>query len=110
MANMNRLATLIVEEIKKEFESIHLSMNLVNSIKIYDNDGKLTIEIPAQMYDIKKYKSSGVIIYNRKGSYASEVDKSGGFSGKHTDYVNKCINVAINRWMKEEKINGKVNN
>lgn len=38
--------------------------------------------------------------YYSVGSYADEVDKSGGFSHKHTDYVENCIRRAINKWKK----------
>lgn len=102
------LTKLILEELKKEFETVRLSGNLINTIKVYSNEGKWFIEIPAEMYDINKYKKSGVVVHNRKGSYASQVDKSGGFSGKHVDYVDRCIQNAIQKWIKQNNIRGKV--
>ena len=32
------------------------------------------------------------------GSYAEEVDKTGGFSGEHKDYVERCIRKGIEKW------------
>lgn len=102
------LVKLILEELRKEFETVRLSGNLINTIKVYKEDGKWIIDIPAQMYDINRYKKSGVVVYNNRGSYASEVDKSGGFSGKHVDYVDRCIANAIQLWMTQNNIKGKV--
>lgn len=98
--DMRLLAMLIEDEVKKEFNFTHLSGNLKDTIKIEKGStGGYNIIISAKLYDIAKYKEEGVKIY-RPGSYASEVDKTGGFSGTHKEYVNKCINKAIDRWLK----------
>lgn len=103
------LAMIIVELIKQEFKIKHLSMNLVNTIKIYKNDaGNVVVEIPAEMYNISKFKKDGSIIYTNKGSYAEEVNRSGGFSGSHTGYIEKCIANGIKIWMSRNGIKGRV--
>jgi hypothetical protein len=96
--DMRLLAMLIEDEIKKEFSVAFLSGNLKNSIKIEKGNGNgYNVIIPAELYDIGEWKKTGVKVY-KQGSYASMVDKDGGFSGTHKDYVNRCINKAITRW------------
>lgn len=103
-----RLLLLIKEEIDNEFFNVHLSGNLSRTITIDNSNGGLTLTIPAQIYDITQYKKKGVIIYKGSGSYANEVDNTGGFSGKHKGYVDKAIDKAINRWMAEYNMQGRV--
>lgn len=102
------LADMIVENIRKEFANVHLSFNLVNTIVIEEHDGDIRIRIPAQIYDVLLYKRKGVLSYTGSGSYANEVDISGGFSGKHKHYVDNCINNAIKQWMAFYRIEGTV--
>ena len=104
-----RLAQLILQEIETEFRFKYFSGNLANTLKIYPGeDGRWFVEVPAEIYDIKRYKKTGTIIYTNQGSYASKVNETGGFSGKHKGYIDYCINTAIQKWMKESKIEGKV--
>ena len=107
-----RLAEIIVKNLKSEFSSVHLSGNLASTIKISSyKDGSESgyeIEIPAQTYDIGRFKNRGVIVYTGKGSYANEVDLSGGFSGKHKDYVERCIQRSISEWAGESKLKTKI--
>lgn len=106
-----KLAKLIVDELKKEFENVHLSKNLINTIKIYSDKDNWVVEIPAVMYDFKTYFSKGVIVpYNGDDSYAELINKTGGFSKKHKNYVENCINSAIQQWLASEKIEAKVRN
>ena len=103
------LARLIVEEIKNEFKMIHFSLNLFNTLTIYRNDeNNWCVEIPAEMYDFKIFKQTGAIVPWGNGSYASRIDETGGFFRKHKNYVNKCINRAIIRWMRSYNIEGRV--
>lgn len=106
-----KLAKLILEELKKEFQVTHLSKNLVNTLKIYKDGEKWVVEIPAVMYDFKTYFSKGVIVpYNGDDSYAQLINQTGGFSKKHKNYVENCINSAIKRWLDSEKVEAKVRN
>lgn len=100
------LANLIEQEIKNEFDKIHLSLNLAETIKIKINGSSVQVEIPAQMYDIKKFRNEGVIVYTGKGSYASSVNNYGGFSRKHKNYVDRCIYIAIEKWLKQYQLQG----
>ena len=103
------LASYIVSELEKEFDRYYLSKNLINTIdvKFQDYGKKVIIDIPAQIYDVALYKKSGVILY-KGGSYAQKINETGGYSGKHKGYVEKCISNAIKKFLKEYKINGKI--
>ena len=94
-----KLGEFIIDEIKVEFERVHLSMNLVNTLNLYQAaNGNWVVEIPADIYDIELFRRDGVIIYTGEGSYANRINASGGFSGYHKDYVTKCISKAIDKW------------
>lgn len=99
------LANLVVDEIKEEFARIHLSGNLASNIKVIFESDKLRIEIPADTYNVWLYKNRGIVVYNGKGSYASEVDTKGGFSGKHTNFLNRCVIRAVEKFMAQLNIN-----
>ena len=74
---LQKLADIIVAKINEEFEIKHLSRNLVNTIKIEMVEDKIDIIIPAETYDILKFKEKGVVIPTGKGSYASKLDEEG---------------------------------
>lgn len=103
------LAELIVQSLQKEFEIVHYTGNLMNTIKIIETENGVAVEIPAERYLFSAYRKKGVIVpYGFGGSYASKIDKTGGFSGKHKGYVEKCINEAITKWMFKHQIKGRV--
>lgn len=103
------LAEKIKNKISKNFENIHLSGNLMNSIVVRRTTNGFEIDIPAEIYDLQKWYKEKVIVYTGEGSYAQAVDTEGGFSGTHTDYVEKAIKEAIAEWTTEMKYNvGKV--
>lgn len=112
---LQKLALYIVEYIKQDFEEHHLSMNLVDTIKITTTSKGFNIEIPAEMYDIMKYLEEKVIVYNGKGSYASKLNDDGGIrwdkkehkfvpTGHHIGYIDKAIDEAILKWSQNKKI------
>ena len=92
------LARQIYMSIKENFETIHLSGNLVDTMKIVRTDNGYKIEIPADKYIMDLFIKQGVLIYNGKGSYAVQVDREGGLSGKHKNYVSKAIDEGISNW------------
>lgn len=99
-----KLAKIIIQNLKAEFDKVHLSGNLANTITIkqYQNingDSGFDIEIPAQIYDVVLYRKKGVVVYTGKGSYANAVDVTGGYSGLHTNYVDNCIRKSISQWL-----------
>ena len=94
------LKNLIIKEFEKEFEKIHLSHNLVDTIKVEEMTDGYYIDIPADIYDLTWYTHRNIIVYTGEGSYADEVDISGGFSGTHTNYVDNCIAKAMKKWRK----------
>lgn len=92
------LAEIIIKHFQAEFGTIHLSRNLIDTIRVYPIKGGYEVKIPAQIYDIGLYRRTGAILYVGNASYASQVDKDGGFSGTHRGYINRCINNAIQEW------------
>ena len=104
-----RLALIIEKNLKAEFEILHFSRNLMNTIKVSKNsEGNWEVDIPADLYNLKQFKKKGVIIKTYKGSYAERINQTGGFSGKHKGYVEKVIEKSIKQWLAEIKKNGKV--
>lgn len=103
------LSTIIVDFITKNFETTYLSKNLVNTIKITSTqDNSITIEIPAEKYDISTFTKEGKIVYTNTGSYASLVDETGGFSGEHKNYIEKAIKQAIALWLNKQQMQGRI--
>ncbi len=104
-----KLAELIVERIKKDFEEVHLSGNLASTINVRVVGNNVEIEIPASMYDVQKYLEEGVFIFTGEGSYASEVDTYGGFSGKHTGFFERSVEQGTKDYYKLEGKEVRVN-
>ena len=110
-----RLAELIVQFIEEDFQTVHFSGNLMDTIYIEnlnateDNENSdIRIVIPAQRYDIAYYMYAKKIVYTHNGSYADAVDIDGGMSGKHKDYTGRAIKKAIDTWLLEQDVEGKV--
>ena len=117
-----RLAHLIEQAIKNDFKYVHLSGNLMDSIDIYqdiytyiDEDSgkpvrseKIIVDITAPRYSIATFLRTGAIIPTGRGSYASTVDKKGGFTGKHKEYAERAISTAISIWLKEYNLEGMI--
>ena len=89
------LAELIKQNIRKNFEDCFLSGNLADTIEIEFDNQNVRVKIPAQTYNIGIFKSKGVIAYDGKGSYAQEVNEYGGFSKKHTNFLMKAVEEAL---------------
>lgn len=64
-------------------------------------EGKSIDEISRE--DIKRGKTDKYYDDNLAGSYAEEVDITGGFSGTHKDYVERCIRKGIEKWKRQYK-------
>lgn len=115
---LEELAFLIVKHIREEFRLKKMSGNLVNSITISRENGKIKIEIPAQTYNMKKYQTEGVLIHTSNGSYASRLDEKGSEfyiydeSGKrkkveprnHVGFLERCVRDAIAEWQSTSKV------
>lgn len=102
-ADLQKLAEKIKAYIKKDFEEVHLSRNLMDTISVYATEKGFNVDIPAEIYDIDKYLNDGVIIYTGEGSYAQEVNQSGGWSKSHIGYVEYSIKRAIFDWVVENE-------
>lgn len=117
-----RLADLISDAIKTDFEYVHLSGNLMDSIEIHTDlytytdqkTGKLVkqervvVDIPAPTYNKAIFFKTGALVYNGKGSYASTVNRTGGFSKQHKNYVERAIQTAVSVWLREYNLKGKI--
>ena len=99
--NLQKLAEKIREYIRKDFEEVHLSRNLMDTISVYATEKGFNVDIPAEIYDIDKYLNDGVIIYTGDGSYAEAVNQQGGWSKSHIGYVEFAIKRAIFDWVTE---------
>lgn len=124
MASLLELKDLIIAELNMEFEEKHLTGNLVDTIYCeYTEDG-IRIVIPAEVYNFYQWFVHGIKVPSNRttGSYASELDKRGSKfpvydkkgrryfvkPGNHKDFVNKCINNALEKWQNKNASNYKV--
>lgn len=119
------ITTLFMTELRKEFEHKHMSMNLVNTVRIENDNGKIKIHIPAKMYNMKLFQQEGVVVHTSNGSYAEKLDKEGSsfyvYPGKtrkgsyrvspknHIGFINRVLNKVIQSFIsiKGYEITGK---
>lgn len=103
------LALEIKRFIEDDFSEIFLSGNLADTLKVgVLNNTTVYVDIPARMYDIEKFRQDKVVVYNKGDkSYADEVDRYGGFSGEHVNYVERAINNALESWSQKHDIDFK---
>lgn len=115
------------KNIKRDFRKIHLSGNLMDTVTVEWFSSRLDhiifglvdpgeflekpvkvaiVHIPAVRYDLKRYREDMVVIHHPEwGSYAQEVNITGGFSGKHVGYVESAIYKALATSIRSAKIN-----
>lgn len=108
MDNRIELAKCIEEAFKEEFRIYNYSGNLINTMSVNVVDDNVTIDIPAQTYDMLEYKMKKIIKYTNKGSYAEQVNKTGGFSGMHVGFIERCIEKGIQKWLDQNGLSGRV--
>lgn len=98
---MRFLADEIIKYTKLDFKDVHLSGNLMDTIKIEEESlDKIVIRIPAKTYDMYKYLKEKVIVYTNTGSYASRLNEEGSYIfkkyiGNHIRYMDAAIAMAI---------------
>lgn len=80
-----------------------ITRNLINTITIEKTETGFKLNIPARMYSFKEWNKNKAIVPYGNGSYAQRVNVTGGFSGVHKNYVERAIDKAINRWLRENK-------
>lgn len=106
---LRALADLIAGNVRADFEEIHLSGNLMDTIEVGKDFGYYMVRIPAVRYDLAKYRETRAIVYTpEKGSYADAVDASGGFSGMHKGYVELSVMRAIYQWLADCRFNATI--
>lgn len=94
-----QLATEIEFFLKTGFSTIYLSGNLRDTIKMKHTKKGHVITIPAEVYNIARFRREGIIVYkNTDRSYAQLVDETGGYSGAHKDYIETSIERGIITW------------
>lgn len=105
---INKLKMLIYVNLLNEFSEHYITQNLVNTISFEVSNEGISIDIPAEIYDLALWKEKGVLIYTGKGSYASKVDTSGGYSKTHKDFVVKAIEKSLSEWMRIYNFKGRI--
>ena len=66
--DLKRLAERIERNIKNDFEKLHITKNLIDTIQVAIYQDKVEITIPAERYDFKKWNKDKVVVYNNTGS------------------------------------------
>ena len=116
--DLEDITFIILEKIKEEFQSKHMSGNLVNTIEIKNTPETIEIHIPAKTYNMLTYQTQGVVIHTNRGSYASKLDKEGSEfyvypngtrkgskrikPGNHKGFIDRVIDEAISEWMAKQ--------
>lgn len=97
--DLKLIAEYIASSIRDDFEVVHLSRNLADTLKVINDGNKFKVDIKADRYNVAEYRRSGTIVYNHQGSYAQKVNVSGGYSKKHIGYVEESILRGITRYV-----------
>lgn len=98
-SDIRRLGELIAGNVRENFEKVHLSGNLMDGISVFKSGNGVSVSIPAVRYDIGRFRKERVIVLRpAEGSYAEEVNRTGGFSGFHVGYVEDAIRKGIIQW------------
>lgn len=98
-SDVRRLGELIAGNIRENFKEVHLSGNLMDGISVSKVGNDISVSIPAVRYDINRFRKERVLVLRpAEGSYAEEVNETGGFSGFHVGYVEDAIRKGIIQW------------
>lgn len=107
------IANNLKRKIAKDFSKVYLTHNLVDTMNVELKDDGAVVHIPAVRYDFKEWnKNKAVVPHQEWGSYAEQVNVSGGFSGYHKNYIDLAIMDMVwnMRWeglyLKDKKIVG----
>lgn len=113
--DLRRLAMLIEQKIREEFDGKHLSGNILNTLEIIEGEDSFQIVIPARIYNFYEFSKRGVVVPRGSGSYASRLDtkgsefvlypKEGGRIFKkphnHIGYIGKVVDDSLDDWLVE---------
>lgn len=111
-AMVEKLASLISDGLRGDFEEYYLTGRLRDTITVRKGaGGSVVINIPAEAYDVDIFMKKHVVV-NRPdlGSYAQLVNETGGFSGIHKGYVERALDMAILAWLRYYKLQAEVVN
>lgn len=111
---LERLAEIIVAKFKEEFRDKHLSGNLINTLEVSVESGKIVINIPAKTYNMLLFQQKGIIVHTSHGSYAEKLDREGSSfmvyhkntrkgsfrisPRNHIGYIDRVVNSALLEW------------
>lgn len=99
-AIQRQLGTAIRNAIYQDFAIRHVSGNLMNTLEVIFDEDVVKVRVPAVRYDQKEWnKNKAIIPQPQEGSYANEVDISGGYSRTHQSYADRAIGIAISEVM-----------
>lgn len=126
-SDLQLLVQIILNNLQAEFSEKKLSGNLLKTIRVtYNELGKISIEIPAEIYNMYQYFRHGVIIHTGKGSYAETLNESGsafmyyprqGRGGRrfveprnHIGFIDRVIKESVTTWQEMIKTRREVVN
>lgn len=96
-ALQRQLAQAIRQNIYQDFAERHVTGNLMNTIEVIYGEDEVRVRVPAVRYDQKEWsKSKAIILLPHEGSYANQVDVTGGWSRTHQNYADMAITSALN--------------
>lgn len=85
---------IVYSNFKQAGRSDKRNKSIINRLKAGKSIDEIEIEDLLSGKTRSKYQNFNA------GSYAEEVDQTGGFSGTHKDYVERCIKKGIEEWKK----------
>lgn len=92
----SQLAENIKRKIAKDFSKVYLTHNLVDTMNVEARANQATLHIPAIRYDFKEWNKNKVVVHHLEwGSYANQVNITGGFSTFHKNYIDYAIEEVI---------------
>ena len=120
-------AQILYQKIKDEFANQYMSKNLVDTIVITETVDKITIEIPAETYNMLLFQTKGVVVpYHNGKSYAMKLNETGSefkvypngtvrgsywvHPGNHIGYLERVIDNAIAEWQAQHSTKYSVDN
>lgn len=101
----SQMAENLKRKIAKDFSKVYLTHNLVDTMNVEARANQATLHIPAIRYDFKEWNKNKVVVHHPEwGSYANQVNITGGFSTFHTNYIDIAIRELVNVEMRISRL------
>lgn len=95
-----QMAQAVYAGIYQDFLLRHLSGNLMGTMEIVYTEEDAKVRVPAVRYDLKKWNKDKIVVSQPwRGSYASAVNDTGGFSRTHQEYAERACIAAVRQVM-----------